>query len=219
MILKSAVLINALKAAYTSLGMTATYAKIAGISFKAVAGQFMIILPKFDEASAVDAPVLSFFKTLTDVPGVAEDATLAFFKSLADTGITTDAHVISLLKSFADPAATADVMTLAVGKGLNETVGAAEVLSRGFAKTISDGVDATDDIDGSSTVQDDQEIQFFKTTNDAATTTDVLTRIVGYNRALSHTTAATDEGSLRSQGYSDFTYFAGDYVGASRTFT
>jgi len=219
MILKSAVLINALKAAYTSLGMTATYAKISSISFKAAAGQFMIILPHFDAAGAVDTTVLNFFKGLTDEPGAAEDATLAFFKSLADTGITTDAHVISFFKGFSDPAATADVATLAAGKGLNETVGASDLFSRGFAKTISDSFGATDDIDGSSSVEDDQEIQFFKTTNDAAATTDVLTRIMAYHRAFSHTTSATDEGSLRSQGYADFTYFAGDYVGASRTFT
>ena len=32
------------------------------------------------------------------------------------------------------------------------------------------------------------------------------------------TASFTDTGSLRSQGYSDFTYFSEDYVGASRTF-
>ena len=106
MILKSAVLINALKAAYKELGMTAAYAKLVGMSFTAVTGQFMIILQKFDGTSAVDVQVLSFFKTLTDVSGAAEDATLAFFKVLADNGVVTDAQIVSLFKVLPETSAS-----------------------------------------------------------------------------------------------------------------
>jgi len=54
---------------------------------------------------------------------------------------------------------------------------------------------------------------------DAPTVSDFLASTVAFARAFTETTSATDAGSLRSQGYADFTYFAEDYVGASRTFT
>lgn len=42
--------------------------------------------------------------------------------------------------------------------------------------------------------------------------------LVSAGKALLDLAPATDAGSLRSQGFSDFTYFAEDYVGASRAF-
>lgn len=219
MIVKSIVFINALKAAYQSLGMTAAYAQISRLTFTAVAGLFAILLNRDDEFTATDVKVLAFFKSLTDQPGAAEDATLAFFKSLADNGYVTDAQIISVSRPVADAAAASDDDVLAFSKVVNNSVGAADAILAILAKTLSDQVSATDDIDGSSSVEDDQEIQFFKTSADAASVADVLIRLVTYNKLFLHTTSATDTGSIRSQGYADFTYFAEDYVGSSRTFS
>ena len=219
MIVKSLVFINALKAAYQSLGMTATYSQISRLTFTAVAGLFAVLLNRDDASTATDAKTLAFFKSLTDQPGAAEDATLAFFKSLADNGYITDAQIISVSRPVADAAAASDDDVLAFSKAINNSAGAADAILAVLTRVLSDQVSVTDDIDGSSSVEDDQEIQFFKTSADTAAVADVLTRLVVYNKILFHTASATDAGSLRSQGYADFTYFAGDYVGASRTFT
>jgi hypothetical protein len=52
--------------------------------------------------------------------------------------------------------------------------------------------------------------------SDTSATTDVAFRAP--TKVLTELVPSTDAGSLRSQGYADFTYFAEDYVGASRTF-
>ena len=41
---------------------------------------------------------------------------------------------------------------------------------------------------------------------------------VALDKLLQDVAPIADAGSLRSQGYSDFTYFEEDFVGASRTF-
>ena len=41
---------------------------------------------------------------------------------------------------------------------------------------------------------------------------------VAAGKVLLDSASTTDAGSLRSQGYSDFTFFAEDFVGASTTF-
>ena len=95
----------------------------------------------------------------------------------------------------------------------------------------------TDDLDGTATPQDDQEIQFVKARTNAATFSDFVVVVLfkfkslvenlaltddnffSFGKLSSDTPSATDAGSLRSHNYSDFTYFSEDYVGASRTFT
>ncbi len=42
--------------------------------------------------------------------------------------------------------------------------------------------------------------------------------IVAPGKGLQNTASTSDAGSLRSQGYCDLSYFADDYVGATRTF-
>ena len=43
-------------------------------------------------------------------------------------------------------------------------------------------------------------------------------KVPNFGKRPLDTIPITDAGSLRSQGYCDFTYFQEDYVGASRTF-
>lgn len=393
MILKSAVFISALKAAYKELGMTATYAQLAGLSFKATAGQFMIILHKFDETSAVDVPVLNFFKTLTDVPGAAEDATLQFFKVLAENGVVTDDQIVSFFKvvpaqltsvnysvtvqstgagnkyyidasgpaptislvegvtyrfdqsissnnghplrfstisngthaggseyttgvttsgtpgtsgaytqivvaenaptlyyyctnhsgmgglshtpvvpetvltsdvpaktlvktpqdlssasenfakstthphadsagatesfikllvinrAFSDTSSSTDALASAFSTERNDAAAVTDSETTAMVKFLTNTAFATDDVDGSSTIEDDQEMQFFKNSTDGVGATDVFVRVLNKGAFLANTAAATDAGLLRSQNYSDFTYFDGDYVGISRALT
>ena len=88
-----------------------------------------------------------------------------------------------------------------------------------YQKILSETIGVTDDIDGESSVLDDQEIQFFKVRVDVAHATDTLDFTMAFNRTFTDTASSTDAGSIRNQGYADFTFFAEDYVGVSRTFT
>ena len=85
-----------------------------------------------------------------------------------------------------------------------------------YNRAFSDDINATDDIDGAVTPEDDQEIQFFKNTTNTVGITDSTALQLGIG--LSEAPAATDSGLIVSQGYCDITYFAEDYVGESRTF-
>ena len=57
---------------------------------------------------------------------------------------------------------------------------------------------------------------FVKVRSDLAAMTDILNIVQG--KLLGDTSALTDSGSARNQGYCDFSYFEADYVGDSRTF-
>jgi hypothetical protein len=277
MILKSAVLISALRVAFSQLKTTMSAAEYQKILLKAQAGNFLRYSDFFDAAGVSDASVLAFFKTFTDTAGAAEFATRAFAKSLADAGYATDAAAFETSKPAEDIAAATDtfvrdvqynralanaaaaqdlaflgiapsfadtlgmtdaILAYILGKSLFETPTATdEVNSFSITKTILDQATATDDLDGTATPLDDQELQFVKVKTNIAAVSDLLFLSTGFNRAFSEsptltdddvfnfgklpsdTISATDAGSLRSQGYSDFTYFLEDFVGASQTFT
>lgn len=291
--LKSAVFQNALKAAYSSLGTSATYSKV-GIGFRsALQGYFLLIVDTIDSVSSVDATVFSFFKSIADSPQAAEKATLSFYKSLADDGYVGDAQVFEFFKSLTDTAIIPEQISKSFNKGYDDPVYFGDEHFTAYGKLINDRVDVTDDVDGASSVLDDQEIQFFKVRVDVANATDTLALAMAFNRAhadttptldqltkalnkgtnspafssdsqsrtshkalgesstasdgqefqfvkfrtdetnatdtlalsmgfnrnFTHTASSTDAGSLRNQGYADFTFFEEDYVGASRTFT
>jgi len=78
-----------------------------------------------------------------------------------------------------------------------------------FGKSFSDAVSVSDAITKTVT----------KPFADSVSTSDSFSRTVDYNRSFSDSVSTSSSGSLRSQGYCDFTYFAEDYVGYSRTFT
>jgi|TARA_B110000090_G_C13296825_1_gene414181 hypothetical protein len=90
------------------------------------------------------------------------------------------------------------------------------VNSKALTRALADQARPTDDLDGASTIDDDQEVQFFTTKTETLVPADLLALTA--SRPLSDTISATDTGLLRMQSYSDLTYFAGDYVGLTQTF-
>jgi hypothetical protein len=226
-------------------------------------------------ASAGDQTFLFAKKVSTDPVGLVDDDVLAFAKALSDHGFISEA-----------------IDTLTIGKALSDAPAASDAINTvGTTKLLTDGVSFTDDVDGTASILDDQEMQFRKNTTDGAGVAETFFRQVDYDRAFSDSSGATDNdeltvgkslsdalsasesinmvtgkqiydipvasetlakaitkspfldsallgdatvvspgkvlldlasstdtGSLRSQGYSDFTYFAEDFVGASTTF-
>jgi hypothetical protein len=177
--------------------------------------------PVFDTAFITDPISKEFSTAFANGASVVEDAA-----SLeAGKGLSEAPSVADQLEPFA------------FGKNPSDTPAVTDVITaRALTKSLANLVDATDDIDGAATTQDDQELQFAKVTTNTAALTDALLIEMTFNRAFaetfgvtdgdvlnfgkrpSETTSMTDAGSLRNQGYADFTYFQEDYVGASRTF-
>ena len=210
-----------------------------------------------DSAALAEDAVLAFNKALSDTVGLTDPHSISFAKPLDDSPSVTDPIAKGFSRPVADSLSFADdAALLGLDKSLSETPSVGEQLepfvfgknpsdsstatdaitARALTKSLANNVDATDDIDGSATTQDDQEVQFAKITTNVANVTEVIAIAMTFNRAFadsfgatdgdvlnfgkrpSDTTSMTDAGSLRSQGYCDFTYFQEDYVGASRTF-
>ena len=215
--LKSVVAIAALNAAIKTLGIKLT-SKTLPIAMAIKLGYFLKDFHTEDDVTTTESTVLAFFKTLTDNPAVADLAAKTFSKVLSESPSVTDTEVLDFYKN------------------LSDGVGAADTFSLVHSVVHSDTVFATDDVDGAASILDDQEMQFFKNTTNLAAFTDSFARTVAFSRNFAEnpsftdtiasiygttfleTPSLTDAGSLRSQGYCDFTFFAEDFVGASRTF-
>ena len=81
-----------------------------------------------------------------------------------------------------------------------------------FQRSFQDASNATDDVDGLASILDDQEISFQKTNNNTLFVAE--SDVLGTGKVFGDAASFADAGSLRSQGFADFTYFAEDYVGA-----
>ena len=179
--------------------------------------------PLTDSGSVTDTPALQPTKGLTEAPSATDNDTLDIIKIAGDD----TNHDYCDLSYFAEDYVAGDRTDLGFFTDDN-------VVS--ITKFLTDQTFVTDDLDGEATAEDDQEIAFVKTRTDIGVASDSFDRTVVYLRdfaengsasesavklttkARSDSAAFTDSGNLRSQGYCDFTYFAEDYVGASRTF-
>lgn len=192
-----------------------------------------------DNSAVAEQVSKSFSRPVSDTAFITDPIAKSFSTGFSDsTGISEDAALLAITKILSEAPSVADELKfLPFGKNPSDAPVATDAItSRSFTKLLTDIVDSTDDIDGAASTQDDQELQFAKVTTNIASLTDVLALATTFNRAYtdafgvtdgdvlnfgkrpSETTSMTDAGSLRNQGYADFTYFQGDYVGASRTF-
>ena len=192
-----------------------------------------------DNGYVSEEHIFDFFKKLTDTATVLDPISKNFSTGFDDAYGASEVSTFNLGKVANDSFSTNDLLFVKhPNKGLNEAPTAVDAIDAfAITKFLADQATVTDDLDGEATTEDDQEMQFAKVTGNIAAATDALNFAVSYNRAFtdsygvtdgdvlnfgkrpSDTTSMTDVGSLRSQGFADFTYFAEDYVGASRTFT
>ena len=191
-----------------------------------------------ENPTLADTNVLSFFKNLTEIPNFTDTInTLALTKLLADTvGVTDDldaaasilddqemqfvknttniatvaesfARVVAFLRSFSETPGLTDVNTLGIGKTISENPAFSDTNYVNFGKLLSEQPNITDLLALQVTLSP------FTETPGVTDSADVVP-----NKVFTELPSLTDAGSLRSQGYCDFTFFAEDFVGASRTF-
>mgnify|MGYP003144412801 CR=1 FL=1 len=165
-----------------------------------------------DTASATDSPARSVGKHVSDSYQTLESHSLAAGKVLTDVGLLADVDTLDIGKAIADSSAATDAEARGLGKLLTNTSLATDSFSQGLAKILSDTVDfgdslvfdqvtlrefadtvdATDDVDGTASIQDDQEIAFIKFVNNTTSVVDLLVRVVAYTRGVSEQPVASD---------------------------
>ena len=223
MILKSITKVGQIKAAFKRLGISVAPKKLPiAVSFDL--GYWLIDV-------YIDGDV-----NVSDRAGAEDAFVFAMTRQLVDVAATVDLVSKTLGKVFADGSAMTDNDVLAIGKALADPTISTDAIAFQQITVFNDIVGVTDDIDGAASILDDQEMQFVKNTTNTSAITDLFTRVVAFNRTFTDPTTMTDNeswslgkgitelpsltdaGSLRSQGFSDFTFFAEDFVGASRIF-
>jgi len=203
----------------------------------------LAMLKALSEAPSIsEAHATSITKPFSDAGAVSEDATLIAEKVFADSSAFADNDTLEVTKIAGEDTA----QNYCDQSYFLEDYVEGDRIDLGFftddnvvsiTKFLNDQTFVTDDLDGEASTEDDQEIAFVKTRTDIGIVSESFARTVQFSRDFTDNGAAnesavilltkpstdsgvvTDSGDLRSQGYCDFTYFAEDYVGASRTFT
>jgi len=143
------------------------------------------------EASILDDQEMQFMKNRTDVVGFSDffASYTNYYRDFTDTGTAVDSLRFSGAKSLADSPLATETINMLTGKQIYDIPVISESLKMAVTKA-----------------------PFL----DSALLGDATTVAAG--KVLLDSASTTDAGSLRSQGYSDFTFFAEDFVGASTTF-
>ena len=189
-----------------------------------------------EAANLSDSQTLAVGKAIPDASTAVDVYRYAATKALSEAPAMTDSFDYAADKEFAESPNLTDAIVNTFYKNPSETPNVTDATLFEKGKGFSDTVYATDDVDANASINDDQEMQFFKNTTNIASFTDSFARTVAFSRNFAEnpsftdtiasiygttfleTPSLTDAGSLRSQGYCDFTFFAEDFVGASRTF-
>jgi hypothetical protein len=143
------------------------------------------------EATLVDEQAMQFGKQRTDVAALTDEIllTIGFIREFTDTATISDSPSLGTSKLFSDTFEVSDSTNMVTGKQFYDIPVILETMKRSFGKTV---------------------------TVDSALLGDAIS--VSPHKVLLSSASSTDTGFLRSQGYSDFTYFEEDFVGASTTF-
>lgn len=157
-------------------------------------------------------------KGIFETPTLSDRYASTLYRAFDDTMFVTDDvdgqasinddQEVQFIKVRADQVAISDSIFYSTGfnRAYSDTAGALDAKAFGVGKASSDSFLASDIV-----VRAGGKARF-----DSAFLSDTSVRAGG--KYISEQTSIADTGFLRSQGYSDFTYFAEDFVGASRTF-
>lgn len=146
----------------------------------------------FDSANLVSATSVSTTKPFSDTAAFVDGQTTNFGKGLADISITGDLLALEHDKFLANSGAGADAQALSVGKAADDSANFTLETTLGTTKLLSDSIYVTDDVDGAASIEDDQNMLFFKSRTDLGSVTELLTRQVSYSRDFLDSGVASD---------------------------
>lgn len=142
-----------------------------------------------DSFDATDGSQFAFTKSVMNMAFIAEELAKTLERPFADAVEPTEAHTYTLGKLLAHSVSTQEALAFDVALGKADTASVADQPFKEFTRAPF---------------------------SHAATAEDTFSLQPG--KHLTDNIDTGDTGSLRSQGYADFSYFAEDYVGDSRTF-
>ena len=206
----------AAKIAVASLSAKITVASLsAALTFgKFLKAQFL------DEAIGVgDSNQKATAKTLQDTFLAQEETSFATSKPFADSAGINDSQIIGAGKVASDDLNFVDnIQHFGYYKAVSDQAALQDVFSRSvvYERTISDVFSVTDDVDGSATANDDQELSFIKVTSNSFSLLD--SQLFNLAKNILESSSVGDSGQLIMQNYAEATYFAADYVGSAQSF-
>lgn len=173
-------------------------------------GIFIFIKDLFDSVFITETVAKSVGKDEEEAIAASDSASLQTDKPVEEQLSTLDDVDLFLSKLTSEQLAVLEQASLSVGipqsdsytvsdssvlefvKGALENPSLADEVRFDVAKFISDIVYHTDDVGGEATVDDDQTIQFLKVRSDLAFVTEVLARVVEYNREFAESTIVSE---------------------------
>ena len=161
------------------------------------------------EASILDDQEIDFFKVRRDTASVSESfaRTVTYNRAFTESNSIADLPTVNLHKFLSDSVVISDDTSFERVLDKDNTAGVTELTVFAFGKSLSD----------SGQISEQKAFSVGKVLSDSGIASESQVKSTG--KVESDTATIGSSGSLISQGYCDFTYFAEDYVGTSRTFT
>lgn len=171
-----------------------------------------------DSYKVSETKALNVAKAISDLTGVVEQHKAGFSKPLYEQAtVLIDSANAAIGKVLADSTGAHDqIDTKTVHKGLSESSSVSDAEARLLYKTredsaaivdaqysylskyLVDTVNFTDDIDGTASIDDDQEVQFFKVISELTQTSDSFYRFVAFVRSYENVAAVADLAAIRA---------------------
>ena len=163
------------------------------------------------EASILDDQEMIFHKQRKEITTVDDEIFIhvKFFRQFLDTAQTTDIAALATNKLLQDTGLISESRYTATNKGLSEVSAVQDATAHATHKFTAD----------TSTLTETHSFTLLKRISDEVSVAQEFGLVRDRATQPTETASFSDTGRLISQGYvSDATYFADDYVGASRTF-
>ena len=180
------------------------------------------------EASTEDDQEIHFHKVRAEAAFIGDvfSRVVQYYRSFSDASVTNDATANTVFKVLADVVTTSDSLgaELIVNEYAVDTSGVSEILYLILTKVLNEAPLAHEELSlyaskssvDTYTALDATALLLAVVKSDSGATSDNTVKLT--IKSLSDSGDASDAGSYRGQGYSDFDYFAEDYVGYSGVF-
>lgn len=142
----------------------------------------------------LDTHKLTFSKSLQDQVAGLEDHTYVFAKKAPENfaALLDQIDTKGVFKVKSDASTLSDDESRQFTKDRQDGAGFSESKYHFIAKVLNDTVNTTDDIDGMASIDDDQEVQFFKVIGELTQTQDEFYRLMAFVRAFTDETGFSD---------------------------
>lgn len=168
--------------------------------------------PKTDTSTVADKEYAAVAKVLRELTGLLDHYKATISKPFYDQVVGLEEHVYVFAKkapeNFVHPSdqidtkavaklrqdawAVSDDDVVAFYKNRTDAAGFSDERYSLIEKVLTDSVNTTDDIDGAASIDDDQEVQFFKVVGELTATRDEFYRFMAFVRDFSDTASVSD---------------------------